>query len=117
MSRARASRLANDGGEAARGRLPRSRLAGCDLPGRDVIALLESSNEGRLPAVIPIRYGRMVASPFAFYRGAAALMAFDLAQVPRTEIIVQLCGDAHLEDFGLFASHERRILFGPNDFD
>ena len=52
-----------------------------------------------------------------FTGGAAALMAFDLAQVPRTEIIVQLCGDAHLEDFGLFASHERRILFGPSDFD
>ncbi|AMV47737.1 hypothetical protein ATN79_44530 [Paraburkholderia caribensis] len=67
--------------------------------------------------MIPIRYGRMVASPFAFYRGAAALMAFDLAQVPRTEIIVQLCGDAHLANFGLFASPERRILFGPNDFD
>lgn len=104
-------------GKAARSRFPRSSLARCDLPARDVIALLESSNEGRLPALIPIRYGRMVASPFAFYRGAAALMAFDLAQLPRTEIIVQLCGDAHLANFGLFASPERRILFGPNDFD
>ncbi|WP_235851272.1 DUF2252 family protein, partial [Paraburkholderia piptadeniae] len=107
----RASRVM--AGKAARSRFPRSSLARCDLPARDVIALLESSNEGRLPALIPIRYGRMVASPFAFYRGAAALMAFDLAQLPRTEIIVQLCGDAHLANFGLFASPERRILFGP----
>lgn len=111
----RASRI--DAGKAARRRLPRSRLAVCDLPHRDVIALLESSNKGRLPALIPVRYGRMVASPFAFYRGAASLMAFDLAQLPRTGIIVQLCGNAHLANFGLFASHERRILFGSNDFD
>ncbi|MFC0402302.1 DUF2252 domain-containing protein [Paraburkholderia rhizosphaerae] len=111
----RASRI--DAGKAARRRVPRSRLADCELPHRDGIALLEASNEGRLAELIPIRYGRMVASPFGFYRGAAALMAFDLAQLPHTDIFVQLTGDAHLANFGLFASPERRVLFGPNDFD
>jgi uncharacterized protein (DUF2252 family) len=82
-----------------------------------VIALLDASNEGRLAELIPIRYGRMAANPFGFYRGAAALMAFDLAQLPRSDIMVQLTGDAHLANFGLFASPERRVLFGPNDFD
>jgi len=104
-------------GRAARKKVPRTRLAICELKKRDPIALLEASNVGRVPELIPIRYGRMVANPFAFYRGAAALMAFDLAALPRTDIIVQLCGDAHLANFGLFASPERRILFGPNDFD
>ncbi|MDN0077614.1 DUF2252 domain-containing protein [Crenobacter sp. SG2303] len=104
-------------GKAARQRVPRAQLATCTLVERDPIALLEKSNEGRLPNLIPIRYGRMVANPFAFYRGAAPLMAFDLAKLPRTDITVQLSGDAHLANFGLFASPERRILFGPNDFD
>ncbi|MGN6807723.1 MAG: DUF2252 domain-containing protein [Trinickia sp.] len=104
-------------GRAARKKVPRTRLAICKLKKRDPVALLEASNVGRVPELIPIRYGRMVANPFAFYRGAAALMAFDLAALPRTDIIVQLCGDAHLANFGLFASPERRILFGPNDFD
>ena len=104
-------------GRAARKKVPRTRLAVCKAKKRDPIALLEASNVGRVPELIPIRYGRMVANPFAFYRGAAALMAFDLAALPRTDIIVQLCGDAHLANFGLFASPERRILFGPNDFD
>jgi len=104
-------------GRAARKKTPRARLALCKTKKRDPIALLEASNVGRVPELIPIRYGRMLANPFAFYRGAAALMAFDLAALPRTDIIVQLCGDAHLANFGLFASPERRVLFGPNDFD
>jgi uncharacterized protein (DUF2252 family) len=110
-----ASRIAL--GKAARQQVPRARLAVCEVDDRDPIALLEASNAGRLPNLIPIRYGRMIASPFAFYRGAAALMAYDLAKMPRTDIIVQLAGDAHLANFGFFASPERRILFGPNDFD
>jgi len=111
----RASRI--DAGKAARQRAPRAQLATCTLVERDAIALIEASNSGRLPSLIPIRYGRMLANPFAFYRGAAPLMAFDLARLPHTDIIVQLGGDAHLANFGLFASPERRILFGPNDFD
>ncbi|MGO4332340.1 DUF2252 domain-containing protein [Cupriavidus sp. 2TAF22] len=111
----RASRI--DAGRAARRLAPRAQLATCTLADRDPIALLEASNAGRLRNLIPIRYGRMVASPFAFYRGAAPLMAFDLARLPNSGIIVQLGGDAHLANFGLFASPERRILFGPNDFD
>jgi len=111
----RASRLA--AGKAERQRVPRAQFATCTVADRDPVDLIEASNNGRVPSLIPIRYGRMVANPFAFYRGAAPLMAFDLARLPRTDIIVQLGGDAHLANFGLFASPERRILFGPNDFD
>ncbi|SAL07356.1 hypothetical protein AWB81_08037 [Caballeronia arationis] len=110
-----ASRI--DRGKQARGQVPRADLAICKIEQRDTIALLEASNAGRVTELIPIRYGRMLANPFAFYRGAAPLMAFDLARLPRTDIIVQLGGDAHLANFGLFASPERRVLFGPNDFD
>jgi len=106
-----------DAGKAARQRTPRPQLATCTLVERDPIALIEASNAGRLPNLIPIRYGRMLANPFAFYRGGAPLMAFDLSKLPHTGITVQLGGDAHLANFGLFASPERRILFGPNDFD
>ena len=67
--------------------------------------------------LVPIRWGRMSASPFAFYRGSAALMAADLAPLPRTELTVQLCGDAHLSNFGLYGSPERELLFDVNDFD
>ncbi|MBR8008550.1 DUF2252 domain-containing protein [Burkholderia vietnamiensis] len=104
-------------GKEARKKVGRAELAVCTLEKRDPVALLEASNVGRVPDLIPIRYGRMLENPFAFYRGAAPLMAFDLARLPRTDIIVQLGGDAHLANFGLFASPERRILFGPNDFD
>jgi uncharacterized protein (DUF2252 family) len=106
-----------EAGKAARKKTPRKALAEFKPSKRDPIALLEASNAGRVPELIPIRYGRMVASPFAFYRGAAPLMADDLAQQPNSKVIVQLCGDAHLANFGLFASPERRILFGLNDFD
>lgn len=104
-------------GKAARRETPREKLAECKIADRDPIALLDASNVGRVTELIPIRYGRMVASPFAFYRGAAPLMAYDLSRLPHSSVIVQLGGDAHLANFGLFASPERRILFGPNDFD
>ncbi|WP_434715323.1 DUF2252 domain-containing protein [Paraburkholderia sp. A3RO-2L] len=104
-------------GKAARKMAPRAKLAVCRLDDRDPLALLDASNAGRVPELIPIRYGRMVANPFAFYRGAAPLMAHDLSKLPHSGVTVQLGGDAHLANFGLFASPERRILFGPNDFD
>ncbi|QBR02381.1 DUF2252 domain-containing protein [Paraburkholderia pallida] len=104
-------------GKAARAKVPRARLADCKIEKRDPLALLEASNVGRVPELIPIRYGRMVANPFAFYRGAAPLMAHDLSKLPHSDVNVQLGGDAHLANFGLFASPERRVLFGPNDFD
>jgi uncharacterized protein (DUF2252 family) len=104
-------------GREARARTPRKALGGLTLPERDPLALLAASNAGRVASLIPIRHGRMLKSPFAFYRGAAALMAHDLAQLPHSGVFVQLCGDAHLANFGLFASPERRVLFGINDFD
>jgi uncharacterized protein (DUF2252 family) len=106
-----------DQGKAARSNAPRAKLADCRIDDRDPMALLEASNVGRIPELIPVRYGRMVAGPFAFYRGAAPLMAHDLSKLPHSNLMVQLSGDAHLANFGLFASPERRILFGPNDFD
>ena len=84
---------------------------------RDPIGLIEDQNENRLDWLVPVRRGRMMASPFAFYRGAARIMAADLATTPVTGLTVQLCGDAHLANFGLFASPERRLVFDLNDFD
>jgi uncharacterized protein (DUF2252 family) len=81
------------------------------------VGLLEEQAVGRVADLVPIRYGRMSASPFAFFRGAADVMATDLARTPRTGIRVQLCGDAHLANFGGFASAERQLLFDLNDFD
>jgi len=83
----------------------------------DPIALLEDSNQGRIPELIPIRYGRMLPSAFAFLRGSAIIMAADLATTPTTGLKVQACGDAHLLNFGGFASPERNLIFGLNDFD
>jgi uncharacterized protein (DUF2252 family) len=106
-------------GKAARAQTPRSSHATFDpLASRpDPVALLESQARHRVPELVPIRYGRMLASPFTFYRGAALIMASDLAHTPRTGFDVQCCGDAHLSNFGLFASPERRLLFDINDFD
>ena len=70
-----------------------------------------------MPELVPIRYGRMLVSPFTFYRGAAYLMASDLASAPRTDLSVQLCGDAHLSNFGVFAAPDRQLVFSVNDFD
>jgi len=83
----------------------------------DPVEILEASNKGRLPELIPVRYGRMIPSPFVFFRGAAAIMAADLAHTPATGIRVQVCGDAHLMNFGVFATPERRVIFDINDFD
>jgi uncharacterized protein (DUF2252 family) len=79
--------------------------------------VLEAEAQTRLPELVPIRHGRMLASPFTFYRGTAALMAADLATMPSTRLHVQLCGDAHLSNFGGFAAPDRRLIFGLNDFD
>ena len=79
--------------------------------------MLEAQAADRVEELVPIRYGRMLASPFAFYRGAAAVMAEDLGETPRSGITVQLCGDAHLSNFGGFAAPDRRLMFDINDFD
>ncbi|WP_254972139.1 DUF2252 domain-containing protein [Cyanobium sp. Candia 9D4] len=84
---------------------------------RDPIDVLEASNQGRLSELIPIRYGRMLRSPFTFLRGSAPLMAYDLATTPNSGIQVQACGDCHLLNFGLFATPERHLVFDLNDFD
>lgn len=106
-------------GRAARATVLRSSHAGWDPPSdrRDPIDVLEEQAKSRVPELVPIRYGRMLASPFAFYRGAAAVMASDLDSTPRSGITVQACGDAHLSNFGLFGSPERELLFDINDFD
>ena len=113
----RAAREAH--GKAARAEVPRSSHAQFDPPSSrpDPIALLEEQAESRVPELVPIRYGRMLVSPFAFYRGAALIMASDLASTPRSGLTAQLCGDAHLSNFGGFGSPERRLLFDINDFD
>jgi uncharacterized protein (DUF2252 family) len=99
--------------------VPRTSQAAWEPPvGRpDPIALLEAENAGRIAELVPVRWGRMLESPFAFMRGAAGVMAADLAGTPSTGVHVQLCGDAHLANFGVFASPERRLLFDVNDFD
>ncbi|MBF7729211.1 DUF2252 domain-containing protein [Pseudomonas sp. N040] len=106
-------------GRLLRDTVPRASHAAWKLPAkhRDPIAILEQSNEDRLPELIPIRYGRMLRSPFTFFRGSAALMAYDLATTPSTGIRVQACGDCHLLNFGLFATPERHLVFDLNDFD
>jgi uncharacterized protein (DUF2252 family) len=106
-------------GKAARADVPRSVHAEWEPPShrRDPVELLEQQAETRVPELVPIRYGRMLTSPFAFYRGGAYLMASDLAGLPRTGLKVQLCGDAHLSNFGTFAAPDRRMVFSINDFD
>ncbi|MBU6328439.1 MAG: DUF2252 family protein [Acidobacteria bacterium] len=83
----------------------------------DPLRLLAAQNRTRYPDLVPLRWGRMVASPFTFFRGAAAVMASDLAPTPVSGLMVQACGDAHLQNFGLFASPERQLIFDVNDFD
>jgi uncharacterized protein (DUF2252 family) len=106
-------------GKEARSRMPRSSHSGwtpaSDRP--DPVALLQAQNRNREPDLVPVRHGRMLVSPFTFYRGGARIMAADLAGTPVAGLQVQLCGDAHLSNFGLFASPERRLLFDLNDFD
>ena len=106
-------------GKAARAVAPRSSHAGWEPAAdrADPVELLERQAGARVGRLVPLRYGRMLVSPFTFYRGAAALMAADLAATPRSGFETQLCGDAHLSNFGAFASPERRLVFDLNDFD
>jgi len=111
--------LSLERGRALRDVVPRRSHGGwTPAPDRpDPVATLMASNEGRLPELVPIRIGRMLVSPFTFLRGSAAVMAGDLATTPTSGSIVQACGDAHLANFGVFASPERRLVFDLNDFD
>jgi uncharacterized protein (DUF2252 family) len=106
-------------GRGARGRVPRSShgewTPAADRP--DPVDVLVRQAESRVQDLIPIRYGRMLVSPFTFYRGAAAVMAADLAGTPDSGVVAQVCGDAHISNFGGFAAPDRQLLFGPNDFD
>ena len=104
-------------GRALRTSLPRSAQADLVLPERDPVGILAEQNATRLPELVPVRIGRMLQSPFAFYRGTAAIMAHDLADAPVTGVDLVCCGDAHISNFGLYASPERRLLFDLNDFD
>ena len=105
-------------GKEARKRVPLESHADFDPASRiDPVTLLEGQAGSRVPELVPLRYGRMLVSPFTFYRGAALIMAADLATTPTSGLHVQLCGDAHLSNFGIFASPERRMVFDVNDFD
>jgi uncharacterized protein (DUF2252 family) len=105
-------------GKELRKRVPRSSHAEWTAwEGRDPAAILADQERTRVPELLPLRHERMAASPFGFYRGAAAVMAADLARTPTTGLQVQACGDAHLMNFGVFASPERRLVFDLNDFD
>jgi uncharacterized protein (DUF2252 family) len=106
-------------GKAARTAVPRDSHAEFDPPSDrpDPIALLEEQAKTRVPELVPVRWGRMMVSPFTYYRGAALPMASDLATTPISGLAVQACGDAHLSNFGIFGSAERRLLFDVNDFD
>ena len=106
-------------GKTARAALPRAAHAAYEpWSGRpDPVDLLEEQGRTRVAELVPIRYGRMLVSPFTFYRGAAYLMASDLSALPRTDLHTQLCGDAHLSNFGGFAAPDRRLVFSINDFD
>jgi hypothetical protein len=113
----REARLA--AGRSLRDSMPRSSHASWKKPDRrrDPIDVLKESNRARMPELVPIRYGRMLRSPFTFLRGSAGLMASDLAATPVSGIRVQACGDCHLINFGLFSTPERNLIFDINDFD
>ena len=105
-------------GKALRKKAPReSHAEWTPAPGRDPVGILLEQGESRVQELLPIRYGRMSASPFAFYRGGAAIMAADLAPTPATGVRVQACGDAHISNFGGYAAPDRRLVFDLNDFD
>ena len=106
-------------GKRLRESCPRGAHAGWNPPPDrpDPLDLLRQSSEGRIPELIPIRYGRMMASPFAWYRGTALIMASDLSRTPSSGLRVQACGDAHLANFGAYGTPERRVVFDLNDFD
>jgi uncharacterized protein (DUF2252 family) len=119
MDNERAGReLSTAAGKAARDRVPLESHRDFEpRPGRDPVALLAEQAGSRIPELVAVRYGRMLVSPFTFYRGAALPMAADLAAGPAAGFRVQLCGDAHLSNFGVFGSPERRLVFDVNDFD
>src|SRR5580704_6560521 len=104
-------------GRALRGACPRSDHATWNPRdgSNDVLALIEESNVGRIAGLIPVRYGRMAQSPFAFFRGSAIVQARDLAGSPVSGVSVQLCGDCHVMNFGGFATPERNLIFDIND--
>jgi len=104
-------------GKAARGSVPRGAHGELAAESRDPVQILGRQDESRVSELVPIRYERMLASSFAFFRGAAAVMAADLAQTPRSGLEAQLCGDAHLSNFGVFSAPDRRLVFDCNDFD
>jgi uncharacterized protein (DUF2252 family) len=104
-------------GRAARERTPRGAHEAIGDVDRDPVELLQSSSQGRVEALVPLRYGRMLISPFTFYRGSAILQAHDLAATPNSGIDIQICGDCHLSNFGGFATPERALIFDLNDFD
>ena len=106
-------------GRTARTATPRSSHASWTPPAArvDPVSVLQDQDASRVAELVPIRHARMLRSPFAFFRGAAAIMAADLASTPRTGFDVQLCGDAHLANFGGFASPDRDLVFSVNDFD
>jgi uncharacterized protein (DUF2252 family) len=106
-------------GKKARAEVPRSSHGAYEPAANrpDPVDLLEAQAKSRVPELVPIRYGRMLVSPFTFYRGAAKIMASDLSTTPASGLRVQCCGDAHLSNFGVFASPERRMVFDINDFD
>ena len=110
---------ATEAGRKARSEVPRSChgdwAPAADRP--DPVETLERQALTRVPELVPIRYGRMLSSPFAFYRGGAAIMAADLADTPVSGLRAQLCGDAHLSNFGAFAAPDRDLVFDLNDFD
>jgi uncharacterized protein (DUF2252 family) len=108
-----------EAGRDLREKIPRKSQAGWKAPDDrpDPIQLLKDSDKGRIPELLPIRYGRMLGDPFKFLRGAAAIMASDLASTPATGIRVQACGDCHIMNFGAFATPERNLIFDVNDFD
>lgn len=112
-----AARLAN--GEAIRERVPRSSQGTWQAPEDrpDPVSILEDQAKDRVPELVPIRYGRMLESAFAFFRGGAAIMAWDLSRSPTSDLRVQACGDAHLENFGIYAAPDRTMVFDLNDFD
>ena len=119
MDYAQAGRdLSAAAGKAARGRVPLESHRDFEPgPGRDPVALLLEQAKSRVPELVPVRHGRMLVSPFTFFRGAALPMAADLAATPASGFRAQLCGDAHLSNFGVFGSPERRLVFDVNDFD
>jgi uncharacterized protein (DUF2252 family) len=119
MDNAQAGReLSAAAGKAARSRVPLESHRDFEpAPGRDPVGLLLEQAKSRVPELVPVRHGRMLVSPFTFFRGAALPMAADLAATPASGFRAQLCGDAHLSNFGVFGSPERRLVFDVNDFD